>query len=987
MKFSGVTLDVQQRYHLDKSFWTSSCEYEDWDSAEKLCYLLFSATPLIGEVRLSQKQYQEFSEKGRKLLMKLLKNTKQALSLLERQILSAAVVFHVQQADDEKSEEDENNDHLWDYILKKLGLSEGFYGVNGSKAYHVLRDLVQGTLRISTEHGKKYYNTVKMQALAPASSIFELFNIIYQFYRKNLECQYDEADNAFQILSQNIEKKVGKGEGAKQIDLGSSVWGLKSSLKVLFRYYPEYMAAVCDGIAKKIDLYLRGDDPGFCDCNRWDVLLKQWFQSKSKEEYDDMRRLRARRVRQKIVTREEAIHPQYQLQEGELVIRLPRIRLPEITQPPFVRLYQEGRIVTKCRMSVYGDSMCYTTHEFSFELGQIKEVCFDENFDFRVEIVCGDRLIYDSQMELYRPYLVFNENGYESIPAKCQNGKVWVAAPSHAEVKIIDPEDHYCDESMDFKLYQVSLLSAKEIWANGIDLLAQEEAKDLSIRSYCVSDAAMGAVVIFGDKQFQIYDGPPRLRVMLGENASAKNYRLCIDSRQYSLYEYIGESSMREIDLPGAARFCHQVQIKEFSRGEVVFETNYIILRQFSIHFSTPYYLNKDCSGEVTVRFSGGAYTHTFNLLENQETVEFPFLGDGFVLSVHIPKLNITANGENVLYWPENKWHEDIPQDTFIKVSGPPDLQMDLVLGNKPIPKNRRGNVYEIGNYIRVIDRENASIPFGALIRHKGGVDELKIAEIHFIPTFLSSPLVREDTQIIWHPEDQFIGPANPIFAVELEHDLTVDPWIYRQLSAEKAFEKNFSCGPGCYGCRVFLEADDDDPFAMGTCRRLVWEETFEIAEAPEKRFEGKCIRLVKAWFWSCQTGKDEMAKIHYNDAVIFDIDYIGMNDFDGEFDSPLPAYQGILYFRSPDQKWNYMNNDPENEQYENVNPVSFCIVHGNRVKVFNADGELLQLDAMVYMETGYVRIKNRKWDCSTEEARKRFPIADEFTFREEENV
>ena len=47
-----------------------------------------------------------------------------------------------------------------------------------------------------------------MQALAPASSISELFNIIYQFYRKNLECQYDETENAFQILSQNIQKKM-----------------------------------------------------------------------------------------------------------------------------------------------------------------------------------------------------------------------------------------------------------------------------------------------------------------------------------------------------------------------------------------------------------------------------------------------------------------------------------------------------------------------------------------------------------------------------------------------------------------------------------------------------------------------------------------------------------------------------------------------------------------------------------------------------------
>ena len=148
-----------------------------------------------------------------------------------------------------------------------------------------------------------------MQALAPASSISELFNIIYQFYKKNLECQYDEAENAFQILSQNIQKKIIRADGSEQINLGSSVWALKSSLKVLFQYHPEYMAAVCDAIAQKIDLYLRGDDLGFCDCNRWDVLLQKWFQSKTKEEWENMQRVRARRVRQKIITTKEAIRP------------------------------------------------------------------------------------------------------------------------------------------------------------------------------------------------------------------------------------------------------------------------------------------------------------------------------------------------------------------------------------------------------------------------------------------------------------------------------------------------------------------------------------------------------------------------------------------------------------------------------------------------------------------------------------------------------
>lgn len=54
--------------------------------------------------------------------------------------------------------------------------------------------------------------------------------------------------------------------------------------------------------------------------------------------------------------------------------------------------------------------------------------------------------------------------------------------------------------------------------------------------------------------------------------------------------------------------------------------------------------------------------------------------------------------------------------------------------------------------------------------------------------------------------------------------------------------------------------------------------------------------------------------------------------------------------------------------------------------KVYNADGEPLQLDAKVFMEKRRVRIKNRKENYTAEEARKWFPIADEFAFREEDD-
>ena len=986
MKFSGVTKDVQARYSLSNSFLTSSCEYEEWDTPEKLCHLLFETTPLIGEVQLSAEQYRDFSERGRELFAKLMKGGEQSLSRLEKQILSAAVVFHVQRTDDDKDGEDETDDQLWSSVLKSLGFDEVAYGCKEQKAYHKLRDLLWKNLHVSTEHGKKYYNTLKMQALAPATSICELYNIVYRFYKKNLECQYDEAENAFKILAQNVQRKISKEHGTDKIDLGSSVWALKSSLKILFQYQPEYMAAVCDAITEKMDLYLRGDNPCFCDCNRWDVQLKKWFQSKTKEERDSMRQIRAKRIRQKIITKKDAICPQYLLHGEELIIYLPNIRLPEITQPPIARLYQRGRVVVESRMSVYGDSMCYTTQEFSFELSRIKEICFDDDFDFRVEIDCGGNILYDSQTLLYRQYIVFNENGYESTPAKCQSGKAWIIAAANAEVKINDPEDEYYDESVDFQRFQISLLSAQEILINDVDILLQQDQKDIALRNYCIPEAVKGASVVFDGKNFRIYQKPPKLRIILGNNESAKSYQLFLDSSQHSLYEYIGESRGTEIDLPGAARFCHCVRIVEFQTGEVVFEADYIILPQFSFKFSDSYYLNKDCHGEVTIRFSGGSRTHAFELSENQTVVQFPLLGNGIDVSVDVPKVEITANGENILYWPGQKWYRDISQDTFIKVSTPQNVRVDFVLGSKFIPKTRRGTSFELGNFIYANEWKTSPCTLGALIQSDNNTLDQKITDFYFEPVFLASPLVRSETCITWQPDSLFIGPDAPAFIVELENDNQSDPWTYRSLHAGKPFEKNFSCKPGIYGCQVFLDLPNDNPFVKDDKRQLVWEEQFEIEDTPENRFIGKCVRLTKVWFWSYETKNVEIADIHYNDAVIFDIDYIGLSDFSGDLENSVPAYEGILGFRSPDGKWNYMNKNPESELYENVNPVSFCITNGNLMKVYNADGEPLQLDAKVFMEKRRVRIKNRKENYTAEEARKWFPIADEFAFREEDD-
>ena len=121
-------------------------------------------------------------------------------------------------------------------------------------------------------YGQKYYNTLRIQSLAPADSISELFEIIYSFYKNNLESQYDSSDTAFEILTQNIQKRLSGSDDKDdaQIKFGSGFWALKSSLKFLLSHEPVYMAAVCDAVAGKMDMLLRGDSPALNTNNRWD---------------------------------------------------------------------------------------------------------------------------------------------------------------------------------------------------------------------------------------------------------------------------------------------------------------------------------------------------------------------------------------------------------------------------------------------------------------------------------------------------------------------------------------------------------------------------------------------------------------------------------------------------------------------------------------------------------------------------------------------
>ena len=70
MSFESITLQTQEKYDLAKTMQASPCELESWDSATKLCYVLFANIPFIGEYVPSEEQFNDITAAGKELFRK-----------------------------------------------------------------------------------------------------------------------------------------------------------------------------------------------------------------------------------------------------------------------------------------------------------------------------------------------------------------------------------------------------------------------------------------------------------------------------------------------------------------------------------------------------------------------------------------------------------------------------------------------------------------------------------------------------------------------------------------------------------------------------------------------------------------------------------------------------------------------------------------------------------------------------------------------------
>lgn len=401
----------QDAFEVEDDLRSERFDLEEGDSATKIAYCLCGKSALIGEFVISEEGKAEILREARRIFRMKCEGKKDGPRLDGRILTVACVLLARDSMNSGESENEQDNGEIWQPILDglnfpKISANKGCCGEQTAREHlcAVLND--RYNVRFFAEGGQKYYNTLRLHALSPEWAIKNLYNLLYGFYRKNLECSYYPGSDVASMFVSGIRRRWGitSAKGGEKQNIQSD--RLSSSLRELFVLRPKYMAAVCDALLERMDQIVQGDLTWIDEKNRWDVLLQEWYHDKTSFEKSQMTNDRKAAVRKKVVDKKENIRPEYTYENKNIYLSIPGIRLPEIQKVPTLELYQNDQLIYKQQLMIYGNDVLWSTRSHKILLDRVADINWKKRFCFMIRITSGQNEIYCSGSELYREYLL-----------------------------------------------------------------------------------------------------------------------------------------------------------------------------------------------------------------------------------------------------------------------------------------------------------------------------------------------------------------------------------------------------------------------------------------------------------------------------------------------------------------------------------------------------------------------------------------------------
>lgn len=728
---------------------------------------IFASYPLIGSKILKKETVDKLNEISKKYIDAVLRESLTKLNLQAEMQITLALINNA------KNWNYEENRNFWNYILLQFG-----YRDTSGDVVNLLKNCLENAMkkngRLFIEDGKRraFKSTVVIHALATRKSWMALFDFLFDFYKNNLNWEIIPEDPLLDVMIQALQQKL-SDDNSEDIDviISYKIYSFQAGIRKLILLRPIYTRNLFERLLAKIDAMINSVDMPVKTYE--EQLCEDWFKEKITKIANTKKTERQgqtgqrnvaidySRIRVKIVLKNET----------DIQLVLPDIRLKEENvKQAIITVFYGCSQVYQQNLSWYGNEFGKTINGIAISLPRFSSNLSEMNI--RVRISCDDEVIYDSEESLYRKYMAFYGSTEIGI-SQIKKGNYTLVIPATTVMKAENVEITDID---DFKVkgLKAFFLEMKDGYVITIDgkLVSFDSISNADIRVIPPVESGKLPSVSTGEGEYYFAYYKSFCNIILGNRDFLQQFVVLRNG------ERIEFSDLEEVkNANGLVFSCHlesvdgtcRIQIINLENERLVFERNFLLIRNASCSFNREFYYSTADYKEASYRITIDDISEKVSFNRGDNQVRIPYRNGE--LHAEIPRIEIEETTGSWMTGFSPAWYiGDIPQNSILNVKNPSNTEIRFLVGNKDIMYDEQGLV-TIGNVLQSLSDTSSSSIIDVIMVVKGVVqsERYRLARVYLKEQFMRTPeFWTKENRLFWNQGGFFIGKAGRTFSLTL---------------------------------------------------------------------------------------------------------------------------------------------------------------------------------------------------------------------------
>lgn len=872
---------------------------------------LYALYPLIGNAIISDTNIEKINTQAKNILDKLIENP----SAFSGASINCSLFIALTTVNYAKKWNAQEESRFTRYITLQFG-----YRDDTGKVWGMISKCIERAFGAKTRFflkdkaGREFYETILVHSFSPENSWDSMFDLLYDFLKNNLRWNYIKGDPIVNRMIMALNHKMnGNTSDDEDLIISSSEYRVRIGAKRLLQNRPEYAAELVDHILNRINNQVHGD--GGEPKQYIDQIVDAWFEKKiSKMVSSEKQQIsRTSYVKADTALSYSKIRVNIYNQSEKLYVHIPAIRLESTGhQYAEIRVLETDRIIGRNVPEIFGNELGETITGCEIPLS----VSMDSRCNFRVQILCDEKVVFDSNKSLYRALYVF-KGGKESSINSLKPGIYELYIPDYQEysfenVNILEKKSRYIKAEFlsDFVMYR------------GDKIVALDTS---NIQETTISEPRfVGNVKYYQDgERFEIVEADEKFKIYCDKQKSGGGILFYCDGEKQDIGDYFIEEDVYEISLGDLLKqhVLNEISVIELESNLVIYKKSFLMVDKISAHFDKKYYVTGEDYEGAYLNICIDGVTEQIYITSNMNSVVYEYAQGE--LEIKVPSVTYEWEGMDRFYSGSSIWKDDITEQSKLSI-----IARNIGNAYVEIGGNRIGDK-NIALF-DIVQREEGKVCFNSPIVLIVEERRVNIGQIIYSEMFTKPPMIKSSVcSILWDAGINFIGDKSVGLSLQLYSDEEekynlILPFDESEIELPEEFED------GEYTYVISRKTEkEENVFAQG----------IQFFGNPNKfRFKDKNIEISLVTEDVGEGSRPQEIKPFYIEKIRF-VERTYVPSEDRVFD----VYEGQMYFvRLDGSKKYYSRNYAEkgNVSFYKVNPVKIIYINERILRIVNEDDE-----------------------------------------------